>query len=369
MTDPRLSKLANTLVNYSVSVKPGDWVLIHSTVAALPLAKETLKYVLRAGGNPNVMLDTREDDFGAITIDESNDTQLDWISPIEKMAYDQVDVMISLQGQENTRTMTGVDLQKQRRRMIARRDLVRTSMRRSAEGKLRWTLTQIPCQALAQDADMKLSDFEDFVYAATYSDQPDPVKAWQNVRFEQQRLVDWLVGKKQVIVRGPNADLTLSIAGRKFINCCGDRNMPDGEIFTGPVEDSANGWVRFTYPAINRGVEVEGVELQFKDGKVVKASAHKNEAYLLAMLDTDPGARFIGEFAIGTNYAIQRFTKSILFDEKIGGSFHMAVGAGYPETGSRNESTLHWDFICDMRENSEILVDGELFYQNGRFKI
>lgn len=369
MADPRLSNLAKTLVNYSVAVKPGDWVLVHTTTTAIPLAKEVMKYVLRAGGNPNIYLDIREDEFGAIAISESNDAQLDWVSPVEKMLYDHADVLISLQGQANTRTMTGVDPQKQRRRLLARRELMQAYMHRTAEGKLRWTLTQFPCHALAQDADMSLSDYEDFVYAATYSDQPDPVQAWQKIRSQQQRLVEWLGGKKQVVVRGPNTDLTLSVAGRKFINCAGDKNMPDGEIFTGPVEDSANGWVRFTYPAIHRGTEVEGVELEFKDGKVIKASARKNEAYLLAMLDTDPGARFIGEFAIGTNYAIQRFTKSILYDEKIGGSFHMAVGAGYPETGSRNESTIHWDFICDMRDNSEILVDGELLYKNGQFKI
>ncbi len=369
MTDPRLSNLARTLVNYSVAVKPADWVLISSTITALPLAKEVLKYVLRAGGNPTISLDTREDDFGRIFLSESSDAQLDWVSPTDKMLYDHADVLISLLGQENTRAMTGLDPQKQRRRMVARRELMHAYMQRTAEGKLRWTLTQFPCQAYAQDADMSLGDYENFVYSATYSDQPDPVQAWQKIRSDQQRLVDWLQGKKQVVVRGPNTDLKLSVAGRKFINCAGDKNMPDGEIFTGPVEDSANGWVRFTYPAIHRGTEVEGVELEFKDGKVVKASAQKNEAYLLAMLDTDPGARFLGEFAIGTNYAIQRFTKSILYDEKIGGSFHMAVGAGYPETGSVNQSTIHWDFICDMRDNSEILVDGELLYRNGQFVI
>jgi len=153
------------------------------------------------------------------------------------------------------------------------------------------------------------------------------------------------------------------------VNSDGKHNMPSGEIFTGPVEDSVNGWVRFSYPAIRDGREVEGVELEFKDGKVVRASAEKNEDYLIRQLDTDAGARFLGEFAVGTNYQIQRFTKSILFDEKIGGTVHMAVGAGYPETGSKNKSSVHWDFICDMREDSEIIVDGELFYRNGQFQI
>jgi aminopeptidase len=181
--------------------------------------------------------------------------------------------------------------------------------------------------------------------------------------------VDWLEGKKQVTVKSPNADLTLSIEGRTFINSDGKNNMPSGEIFTGPVEDSANGWVEFTYPAIRRGREVTGVRLEFEDGKVVKAKADKNEAYLISQLDSDEGARYLGEFAIGTNYGIQQFTKSILYDEKIGGSFHMAVGAGYPETGSVNKSSIHWDFICDIKEDSEILVDGELLYKDGEFQI
>jgi aminopeptidase len=185
----------------------------------------------------------------------------------------------------------------------------------------------------------------------------------------QERLINWLKGKNRVEVRGPSVDLSLSIADRTFINSHGLRNMPDGEIYTGPVEDSINGWVRFTYPAIHKGQAVEGVELEFKDGRVVNARAQKNEAYLLAMLNSDAGARYLGEFAIGTNYGIQRFTKSILFDEKIGGSFHMAIGAGYPETGSVNKSSIHWDFICDMRQDSQILVDGELFYQNGAFVV
>ena len=163
--------------------------------------------------------------------------------------------------------------------------------------------------------------------------------------------------------------LTLSVEGRTFINSDGKHNMPSGEVFTGPVEDSANGWVRFTYPAVHGGREVEGIELAFEDGKVVKATAKKNEDYLLQMLDIDDGARYLGEFAIGTNFGIQKFTKNILFDEKIGGSFHMAVGAGYPDTGSQNKSAIHWDMICDMRDGGEIWVDGEQLYKDGAFVI
>jgi aminopeptidase len=309
------------------------------------------------------------DDINQVIYSESSDAQLEWISPIEAQLYDQVDVIIRLKAAQNTRSLSGIDPQKQRRRQSARRALMQTYMKRAAEGNLRWTLTNYPCQAFAQDADMSLQEYEDFVYQATFADKPDPIDAWINVHQEQKRLVEWLKGKDRVIIRGPNVDLNLLITDRTFINSDGQKNMPDGEIYTGPIENSANGWVHFTYPAVSNGREVEGVELEFKDGKVINARAQKNEQYLLALLDSDPGARYIGEFAIGTNYGIQRFTKNILYDEKIGGSFHMAVGNGYPETGSVNKSSIHWDFICDLRNDSEILVDGELFYKNGQFLV
>jgi aminopeptidase len=242
-------------------------------------------------------------------------------------------------------------------------------MRRTAAGELRWVGTLFPTAAQAQEADMSLADFEDFVYRACFVDQPDPEACWREISARQQRLVDWLRGKEQVRVEGPDVELTLSIAGRTFINSDGHKNMPSGEIFTGPVEESVNGWIRFTYPAIYGGREVQGIELRFEDGRVVEASAGKNESFLQAVLDTDPGARYLGEFAIGTNDGIDRFTKSILFDEKIGGTIHMAVGAGYPETGSKNESAVHWDMICDMRDGGRIWVDDELFYDSGVFTI
>ena len=216
---------------------------------------------------------------------------------------------------------------------------------------------------------MSLSDYADFVYGTMYCDKEDPVAEWNRIHDEQQKVVDWLKGKKSVTVKSPTADLTLSIEGREFVNSDGTKNMPSGEVFTGPVENSVNGWIEFSYPAIRGGREVEGVRLEFEDGKVVKATAEKNEVYLLSQLDIDEGAKYLGEFAIGTNYGIQKFTKSILFDEKIGGTIHLAVGAGYPETGSVNKSAIHWDFICDMREDSEIRVDGDLLYKNGQFKI
>jgi aminopeptidase len=197
----------------------------------------------------------------------------------------------------------------------------------------------------------------------------DPVTAWREVAQSQQRLVDHLAGKKKLYIQGGNINLEMSIEGRRFENAAGTANFPDGEIFTGPVEDSIHGWVKFTYPAYYRGNEVTGIELAFEKGVVTEAKAEKNQEFLLSMLNTDPGARRVGEFAIGTNNDIGRFTGSILFDEKIGGTVHLALGLGYPQTGSLNQSIIHWDMICDMREGGQILVDDELFYENGKFLV
>lgn len=367
MIDQRVMNLAKILVNYSIGVKPGDWVIVTGEVEALPLMNEVGCQVLRSGGHPTFFLES--DELLETVLRESNEEQLRWVSPMEKLVVKEMDGYINVRASSNTRALSGIDPKKQSLRQLATQDLMTTIMRRYAEGSMRWVVTQFPCTAYAQEADMSLREYEDFVYAATYADQSDPVACWQGLHDEQQHLVDWLKGKKDVKVCGPNADLTLSVADRTFINSDGKTNMPSGEIFTGPVEDSANGWIRFTYPAIRGGREVEGVELEFRDGKVIKALAGKNEDYLLSMLNTDEGARYLGEFAIGTNRGIKRFTKSILYDEKIAGSIHLAVGNGYPETGSVNTSSIHWDFICDMRDDSEILVDGELFYKNGEFQV
>jgi aminopeptidase len=367
MVDPRMQKLAEILVHYSAGVQPGEWVLINGHVLALPLVNEVVRLVLQAGANPTVMLNSEE--LEETILRAAGEEQLRWVSPVETLLDERIDVSIGIRAAHNTRALSGVDPRAQQIRQTARRESMRSFMQRAATGSLRWVVTQHPCPAYAQDADMSLREYADFVYAATFADQPDPVGRWRDIHDMQQRLVDWLKGKRQVVVRGPNIDMTLSIAGRTFINSDGKHNMPSGEIFTGPVEDSVSGWVKFTYPAIRAGREVEGVEFEFRDGKVVTARARKNEDYLLSQLDSDPGARYLGEFAIGTNMGIQRFTRSILFDEKIGGTLHMAVGAGYPETGSANQSSIHWDFICDMRTDSEIVVDGELFYKNGQFQI
>lgn len=367
MSDPRIRKLAEVLVNYSTKVQPGDWAHISASIEALPLAKEVAAAVLAAGGVFTVNLTTQ--DFEEILMKQGNEEQLTWPSPLGLEMISKADVFIYINAPENTCSLSGVDPARQQLWSKSFAEWHDIYMRRSASGELRWVVANYPCEALAQDADMSLSEYEDFVYQATFVDQDDPVAAWQNVHEEQQRLVDWMAGRKTVTIKGPNADISLSIDGRSFLNSDGDQNMPSGEIFTSPVEDSAQGWVRFTYPAIHRGVEVQGAYLEFDKGKVVRATAEKNQDFLLKMLGTDEGSCRLGELGIGTNFGIQRFTKSILYDEKLGGSFHLAIGSGFPEAGGKNTSSIHWDLICDAKEETEIRVDGELFYQNGKFMV
>jgi aminopeptidase len=243
--------------------------------------------------------------------------------------------------------------------------LFKITEERVVRKEYRWCYTEYPTQATAQEADMSLADYCEFFFAAGKLNEADPVVSWQAEGRRQQQLVDWLAGRERVVLKGSDIDLSFSIKERKFIVCDGKANFPDGEIFTGPVEDSANGWVRFKYPAIFGGREVLDVELWLENGLVVKEKAAKNSEFLTATLNTDAGSRYLGEWGIGTNYEIPCFTRNMLFDEKLGGTIHLAVGASLYETGGRNDSGLHWDMLCDMSE-SEVDVDGEVFYRNGR---
>jgi aminopeptidase len=287
------------------------------------------------------------------------------------LVYDQFESRIRIHSENNTRLLAGADKTRLSARKEAVHSVLETQFRRGKTREFKWLTTLFPTQAYAQDSDMSLQEFEDFVFRACHVDDPDtdPVTYWQGVARQQQAWVDALADHDQVKVLGPGIDLELSIKGRTFENARGLQNMPDGEIYTGPVEDSVNGRVRFSYPCVSSGNEVNGVELVFEDGRVVSATAEKNQAFLDRMLETDAGSRYLGEFAVGLNYGVDRITKNILFDEKIGGSIHMALGAGYPETGSQNESAIHWDLITDMRDGGEIIVDGELVYKDGHFTV
>jgi aminopeptidase len=295
----------------------------------------------------------------------ASDEQLDYVSPVQKLITENFDAMLAIGAEFNTRALSSVDPKRISRNRKANSPLNKIFLERSSKGEMHWVLTEIPTNASAQEADMSLADYAEFVYEAGMLNEADPVAFWKAEGAKQQKLIGWLAGRDKAVLKGANVDLSMSVKERTFIECSGRVNFPDGEIFTGPVEDSVNGWIRFKYPAIYSGQEVTDIELWFENGKVVKEKASKNQGLLTALLDTDPGARYLGEWGIGTNYGIQKFTKNMLFDEKIGGTIHLAVGASYPESGGKNESGVHWDMLCDMAD-AEIAVDGDLFYKNGK---
>lgn len=366
MVDQRIEKLADLMINYSLGVKPGEKVLLRSHTIAEPLVRAMNRKIIEAGGLPFLWLEIPGIEGDLVRY--GSDEQIEFIHEPVEILYGTYDCMIRILADNNTRALANIDPDRMTKYSKARGPLMKTYMDRAASGKLRWTLTAFPTNAFAQDADMSLEEYENFVYSACMPDQNDPVGYWRGISARQARLVNWLLGKKKVHLIGKGTDLRLSIEGRKFVNCDCKVNVPDGEIFTGPVENSMEGHVTFSYPTIYNTREVNGVQLDFEKGKVVKASAEKNEEFLLKTLDTDEGSRYVGEFAIGTNEGIQKFTRQILFDEKIGGSFHMALGQGYPESGSKARSAIHWDMICDLRDG-QIWVDDELFYENGKFVV
>jgi aminopeptidase len=281
------------------------------------------------------------------------------------MVVETFDASLYIEALHNSRSLSGIDGSRIARTRKAIADLSGKLMQRSADGTHRWCLTVYPTHAMAQDADMNLADYREFVYGSGMLNDDDPVMFWREEGRKQQKLADWLKGHDSVVLKGSNVDITLSIKDRVFELSDGKYNFPDGEIFTSPVEESVNGWIRFRYPAIYNGQEVTDIELWFDHGRVVKEKAQKNQELLTSLLNTDAGARTLGEWGIGTNYGIQRFSKNMLFDEKIGGTIHFAVGLGFPECGGKNKSGLHWDMLCDMAE-SEIRIDGDLFYKDGK---
>jgi len=364
--DPRIEKLARVVVHYSLELRRGQLVRIGGTALAAPHIAAAYREALSAGTHPTVRVsvDGLEETYYKLASDE----QLRFVSELDRRELETLDAELRFLGAHNTRALSRVDPARMRMRREATRDLTQRFMERSARGELRWCLTQAPTHADAQEAEMSLAEYEEFVYTAGHLDEDDPVAAWERVDREQAEIASRLEKIKILRILGPDTDLTVSVAGRHWISASGKHNFPDGEVFTGPVEDATRGTVRFTFPAIYGGREVTDVRLTFEGGRVVQAVAGKGEALLTQMLDIDEGARRLGEFAFGLNDNIQQWTRNILFDEKIGGTLHMALGAAYPETRGKNVSGLHWDMILDLRNNgSEVYGDGELIYRDGRF--
>ncbi|MDP9381259.1 MAG: aminopeptidase [Chloroflexota bacterium] len=368
MADPRHVKLAQVLVRYSLNIQPGDKLLISSTSpVAAPLVREAYREAIRAGA---LVVNTRIGIEGLreILLRESTEEQLRHLPEISMQELEYYNTTLTILADENTKALSGVDPQRMAIASQTRAPWLERWMELSAKGDLRWCLTLFPTHAYAQDAGMSLTDYEEFVYGSGLLHEEDPVAGWRRVHEEQQRVADFLGAHDEIRIVAPDTDITYRVAGRKWINASGDKNFPDGEVFTGPIEDSVQGHVRFTYPAVYAGNEVEDIRLTFENGRVIQASAGKGEEFLLSMLDQDEGARYLGEVAFGLNYGIQKFSRNILFDEKIGGTMHMALGSSYPETGGKNQSGLHWDMICDLREG-KVYADGQLCYEGGRFTI
>jgi aminopeptidase len=359
--------MARVLVNYSLGIKKGDRLAITSGIQAAPLVREIVREAIHAGAYPETFVNLPG--VQEILLKEGSDEQLSYIPAAQRMIFEEYEAMVQIFSQENTKELSGVNPARMAIVQQARHDLSHTYMQRAANGSLHWNITMFPTQAHAQDAEMSLSDFEDFIYRACFLDDEDPVARWQALSQQQELLINWLKGKRTVHLLGPDTDLTFSVEGRIFINDDGHYNLPGGEFFTGPVEDSANGVIRYSFPASFGGRSVEDVRLRFENGRVVEATAAQGQDYLDKMLALDEGARRIGEFAFGNNRNVDRCTKNVLFDEKMGGTVHLALGASIPQTLGVNQSALHWDMVCDLRQGSEIRVDGELFSKDGQFVV
>jgi aminopeptidase len=351
---------ARLLCGYCLDVQPGEQVVVRSTTLAAPLLLAVQRVLLEREAWPLLRIELP----GAAEEwwDAAGDRHLDGFAPAELAEAEQTDASLAIQAPENTTALAGVDPARMARAARARAPIREAAMRR------RWCGTLWPTPAGAQRAGMGTAEFAEFVRRATFLDRDDPAAAWGELRALQERLIDRLSRARELRIEADGTDLRLSVEGRTWVNSDGRRNMPSGEVFTGPVEDSAEGRIRFTIPSSPRGVDVAGIELELRAGRVVDARAERGHEYLLATLDTDAGARALGEIGIGTNTGIDRPTGAILFDEKIGGTVHLALGRSYPETGGTNESAVHWDMICDLRGGGRLSADGEVIQQDGAFR-
>jgi aminopeptidase len=366
MSDPRVAKLAELLVNYSLELQPGQLVRIDAGTVATPLVTEAYRHALRAGANARTRIDV--EGLDVIAVAESSDEQLVFVSEIDRYEVEQVDAVLTIWAERNTRALSEADPKRVSRRIASRRELTKRFWERIDAGEAKWVGTRFPTEAHAQDAEMSLAEYEDFVYAACHvRDDEDPVAHWRAVSVELNARARELESFRELRIVGPDTDLRINVAGRSWLAADGKLNMPDGEIFTSPVETETEGEIRFSFPAIFHGRGVEDIRLRFEAGRVVDAEAKTANEYLQSLLDMDDGARVLGEVAFGLNYEIDRFTRDILFDEKIGGTLHLALGSSFKKLGGENDSGLHWDMICDLRDEGEVYADGELVWRAGKF--
>jgi aminopeptidase len=363
--DSRLEKFADVLVGYSTAIRPGDVVRIEGSPPTTPLIRELYRASLRAGAHPTAVL--LVDEALEALLENGTEEQLEWVPLDARWSLEHGDVWIVLDGPENTKHLSGADPAKMARRVRAREPYQERYLERFHRGEFRWVLCSSPTEALAQAAGMSLSGFEELVYEAAFLDADDPVAAWQRFGARLDHIGAFLAEKTELRVVAEDTDLTFGVGGRTWIPAKGLTNLPDGEVFTGPVETSVEGTIRFSFPAMIHGRHADDVRLRFEGGEVVEATAARGEGFLREMLGMDDGAGRVGEFAFGLNEAVTEYTGSLLLDEKIGGTVHLALGRSVPGTGGENASALHWDMVCDLRRGGEVHADGELVYRDGRF--
>jgi len=357
-------RYAQLLVDYCLELTEGDRLFVSTTTLAEPLVREVYRAGLQRGAH--VEVDMEWEGRGRTYLEEARGEQLQRISTQRREAFEQFEAFLAIRAPYNLREMQDAPADKRAARAEAMKEINKTYFRRTGSRELRRSLCQYPTHAAAQNAGMSLDDYRAFVFGACKLDEANPRQAWLDLRKRQQAVTDRLNLAKLIRYRGSGIDIAFSVEGRTWINSDGQTNMPSGEVYTSPVEDSVEGTIHFDYPAVYQGHEVEGVTLWVEAGEVVRWEASRGQDFLTEVFGR-PGTRRFGEAAIGTNYAIDRFTRNILFDEKIGGTVHMAIGQSYSQCGGLNESAVHWDMIAGMREGGEILADGEVIYRNGHF--
>lgn len=364
---PILQKYAQLLVNYSLSVQPGERVYVQSTTLAEPLIREVYREILRAGGIPHIQMDMRDQD--TIRLQESNAEQLAYVDPVYQKAMTEFECYLHIRAPFYSRSTQSIPSQAAKQSRAAHLPYRQRYSERTAALELKRSLCEYPTLAHAQNAGLSLEQYADFIYRACHLFEDDPQAQWETVSRNQQHIVDYLNQREHIRYVGEGIDIEFSTKGRTWINSDGKTNMPSGEVYTAPVDDSVNGTIHFSYPSMFRGQEVEGITLWVKDGWVERWEAKKGKELLDRIFQIDEGARRFGEAAIGTNYHIQTPVKNILFDEKIGGSVHMAVGQAYIQNGGTNTSAIHWDMIANMKDGGQIFADDELIYESGEFLI
>jgi aminopeptidase len=366
MRDPRFDGLAALVLDHSLAIEPGQLLRIEASIAASPLILSLHREAIRRGANAYASVEL--EGLKELLVLEGSDEQLDFVSPVELREMDAVDAVVTIWSESNTRSFSRLDPERHRRVLAASRQVAMRRRDRISRGEMRWCGTLSPTNAHAQDAEMSLSSYEDFVFRACHVLDDDPVGHWRRIATELEARAEELDSVSELRILGEDTDLTVRVAGRTWRAAHGLQNMPDGEVYTSPLETGASGTIRFSFPAVYEGREIEDIRLRFEDGRVIDAEAAAGQGYLEALLGMDEGARGIAEVAFGLNYEIDRFTRNLLFDEKIGGTMHLALGMGFEDLGGQNRSSLHLDLICDLRREGEVYADGELIWRAGHFR-